>query len=544
MLSQYQSRRINRLARYTSLAIPLIKRHTPRMTTTSIDAFRRLPTRAAGCCLHVSSLPGDFGIGELGGAAHEFIDSLARMNIAVWQFLPTGPTAYGDSPYQSLSSFAGNEMLIDVAELLDSGLLAATEADALRDLPRDAVDFARLVPEKTTLLERAAKRFRSQADAEQQRAFDDFRTRYNGPWLHDYARFRVLKRRHGQQPWHSWPAPVAQRDDDALRAFDRDAASEIATIKVLQFLFAQQWQRLREHAAARGIVLFGDLPIYLALDSADVWANPELVRLDDDGTPTHVAGVPPDYFSKDGQLWGNPLYDWPVHEASGFRWWIARLRRTLELADIVRIDHFRGFEAYWSIPAGATTARDGEWLPAPGDAMFGALTEAIGELPIVAEDLGLITPEVEALRDRHGLPGMRVLQFDVAGDDFLVDNIAENCVCYTGTHDNDTALGWFSGGPPDKRDEAETQRIRNLALAATSGTPETIHTDLLDLALSSPARLAMAPLQDYLGLDSSARLNVPGTLSGNWRWRFRGDQLDSSFEASVAARVAAAGRGR
>ena len=480
---------------------------------------------------------------SLGGAALKFIDSLERMNIRVWQFLPTNPTAYGDSPYQSLSSFAGIEMLIDLAALIQDGLLTAAEADGLRDLPNDTVDFARLVPEKTVLLDTAAKRFLSHADTAQRSAFDDFCARYNDAWLHDYARFRALKRQHGEQPWHAWPAAVAQRDRNALIAFDGDAKSDIATFKVLQFLFAEQWRRLRAYAAERGIVLFGDLPIYLALDSADVWANRELVCLDDDGMPTHVAGVPPDYFSEDGQLWGNPLYDWAAHASSNYRWWINRLQRALELTDLVRIDHFRGFDAYWSIPAAALTARDGEWLPGPGDALFRALANAIGELPIVAEDLGLITPEVEALRDRHGLPGMRVLQFDVARADFVLENIAENSVCYTGTHDNDTTLGWFRGGPLDVRDDTETERIRNLALTATGGTPETIHTDLLDLALSSPARLAMAPLQDYLGLGSSSRLNVPGTLSGNWRWRVRSDQLDASFEAAVAARIAAAGRG-
>jgi 4-alpha-glucanotransferase len=327
-----------------------------------------------------------------------------------------------------------------------------------------------------------------------------------------------------------------------MQKLESSADARIADIKVIQFLFFEQWGRFRKYANDSGIYLFGDMPICIALDSADAWAHPEILRIDRDGRPDAVAGVPPDYFSEDGQLWGNPLYDWDAHERSHYRWWVERLAASAELADMVRIDHFRGFEAYWSVPADSDTARKGAWEPGPGDAIFDAMREALGNLPIVAENLGVITPEVESLRKRHRIPGMVVLQFEVADEDFDLLNVAPDNVCYTGTHDNDTTVGWFKGSPGDIRSDLEIKETRQAALQITGGTAETIHTDLIRAAFSTDARLAIAPLQDYLGLGSEARFNVPGTSSNNWRWRLQAPQLSPAVRGQVAALVEESGR--
>ena len=332
------------------------------------------------------------------------------------------------------------------------------------------------------------------------------------------------------------------RERDAIRELESTADIEIANIKVIQFLFHHQWQLLRKYANEHGVRLFGDMPIYIALDSADAWANPEILRIDADGRPDHVAGVPPDYFSEDGQLWGNPLHEWEIHAANGYRWWIARMRASVELSDIVRIDHFRGFESYWSVPAGSETARLGTWEPGPGDAIFDAMHAALGKLPIVAENLGVITPAVEALRDRHNIPGMVVLQFDVTDENFTLPGVPENSVCYTGTHDNDTTVGWFHGSPGDISSEDEIELTRQAALRLTGGTAATIHTDLIAAAFSTHAQIAIAPMQDYLGLGSDARINTPGTSSNNWRWRLDSSQLTAGVKQQIAAMVTGAGR--
>ena len=500
------------------------------------------PGRQAGVGLHVTSLPGRHGIGEMGAAALGFVDTLRRMRIGVWQFLPTGPTAYGDSPYQPLSTFAGNEMMIAVDGLLESGLLRPGEADALAALPQHTVDYGTLIPLKTALLQRAAGRFERVAGSALKSARDDFCERHDGAWLRDYARYRILKARHGERPWPEWEPRYVHREPGALADLEAKAGPAIDAIRTIQFLFHHQWQAFRRYANDRGIRLFGDMPIYIALDSADAWANRDLVQVDRDGRPEFVAGVPPDYFSADGQLWGNPLYAWDRHAATGYRWWIERLRASLELADVVRIDHFRGFEAYWSVPAEAETARDGTWVPGPGDGLFEAIRRELGELPIVAENLGVITPEVEALRERHRLPGMIVLQFAVADPAFALADVPGDCVCYTGTHDNDTTRGWFAGSPDDLRSPEEIERTRHAALAITGGTPETIHEDMIRAAFSTRAGLAIAPMQDYLGLGSEARLNTPGTSAGNWRWRLDTAGLTERFADHVATLVDAAGR--
>jgi 4-alpha-glucanotransferase len=499
--------------------------------------------RQAGVCLHITSLPGRYGIGEIGAEALRFVDAMRQMELGVWQFLPTGPTAYGDSPYQPLSTFAGNEMLIDVGGLVEHGLLRDSEADELAGLPAGSVDYGALIPQKNALLSIAASRFEAVADSRLKSAFDDFLEHNDSHWLHDYARFRILKSRHGERPWPQWQPQFVHRESKALRALEAEAGYGIEAIKIVQFLFHCQWRQLRDYANASGVRLFGDMPICIALDSSDAWANREILQIDRDGQPDCVAGVPPDYFSEDGQLWGNPLYAWEAHAASGYRWWIERLQASAELADIVRIDHFRGFEAYWAVPAAATTAREGAWIEGPGDAIFEALRDAFGQLPIVAEDLGVITPAVEALRDRHRIPGMVVLQFDAADENFDLARVPANSVCYTGTHDNDTTVGWFRGSPGDIRSREEIMRTREAVLRLTNGTPETIHTDLVRAAFSTPARLAMAPMQDYLGLGSEARINVPGTSRNNWRWRVRSEQLDAAFFDGVARMVCDSGRG-
>jgi 4-alpha-glucanotransferase len=496
----------------------------------------------AGVCLHIASLPGAFGIGEIGAAARLFVDTMAAMRLRVWQFLPLGPTAYGDSPYQPLSTFAGNELLIDVAALLDASLLSANEVRDLRALPRAHVEYGTLIPKKNTLLRLAASRFERRADAPTRAALEHFVEMHDRAWLHDYALFRILKSGHNERPWMDWEPEYVHREARGLARIERQRAADIRAIKILQFLFDRQWRELRDYAHASGITLFGDMPICIAFDSADAWANRDILRVDLDGHPDFVAGVPPDYFCEDGQLWGNPLYDWAKHAGNGYAWWIQRLRATAEMADIVRLDHFRGFEAYWAVPAGATNARSGSWLPGPGDSLFDALQRALGHLPIVAEDLGVITKDVEALRNRHAIPGMRVLQFDVDVEGFELADVDANAVCYTGTHDNDTTLGWFRGSPDEIRTPAAIAAGRAAALRITGGTPETIHHDMIRAAFATEARIAIAPMQDYLGLGSEARINTPGTSHGNWRWRVEESQLDAALLATVAGMVSDAGR--
>ena len=498
--------------------------------------------RRAGVCLHIASLPGAYGIGEIGPDARRFVDTMRHMQLGVWQFLPTGPTAYGDSPYQPLSTFAGNENLISIAELLESGLLEEHEVEELRSLPDSHVDYGKLIPLKSRVLDIAARRFHYHASDELRRRYFDFVEANDAAWLHDYAIFRILKTRHGERPWPEWRPEFVRRDAEALEAFEASANGDVRTVKTIQFFFHDQWRQLRDYAHQRDVLLFGDMPICIALDSSDAWANRDILCIDDDGRPDHVAGVPPDYFSEDGQLWGNPLYDWDKHAADGYSWWVDRLRASSELSDMVRIDHFRGFESYWSVPSDAETARDGEWEPGPGDAIFDAMKDALGSLPIVAEDLGVITPEVEGLRDRHQIPGMRVLQFDVCDEDFKLADVEENSVCYTGTHDNDTTIGWFHGSPDDIREPDEIRAAQEAALAITGGKAETIHLDMIRAALSTRAQIAIAPMQDFLGLGSEARLNTPGKPGGNWRWRVLVSQLSPEVCDNVATMVRKSGR--
>jgi 4-alpha-glucanotransferase len=499
-------------------------------------------TRRAGVILHMTSLPGPYGIGEIGSRAEAFVDRLVDMQISVWQFLPTGPTAFGDSPYQPLSTIAGNELLIDIDNLIALHLLHDDEVSELELLPQEFVDYDALIPIKNRLLGLAASRFVDSSDADLHAEFAVFLERNDSRWLHNYAVFRVLKSLHDERPWPEWRAEFKNRETAALRGVEETESDSILAIKALQFLFFRQWFALHEYARARGVMLFGDLPIYIALDSADAWANRDILMLDEDGRPKAVAGVPPDYFSEDGQLWGNPLYDWAQHEADGYSWWIARLRASLALADLIRIDHFRGFESYWSVPVDAVTARDGAWEQGPGDAIFDAIRAAMGTLPIIAEDLGVITPEVAALRSRQHLSGMRVLQFEVCNAEFDLAGISEISVCYTGTHDNDTIVGWFLGSADETRSQHEISEMQRSVLRFTGGTSETVHTDMINAAFSTAAHLAIAPMQDYLGLGTEARMNTPGVAGGNWRWRVMDTQLTPQFCDTVASMVIASER--
>ena len=497
--------------------------------------------RRSGVLMHISSLPGEHGIGDIGDSARAFVDALADMDIGVWQFLPLGPTAYGDSPYQPLSAFAGNANLICLNQLVELGLLHEAELEPLTELPRDTCDYGRLIPAKRSLLRRAAERLRERSGGALMAEYEEFLHAHRN-WVEDYALFRVLKTLHGERPWPEWGKAYVRRDAWALQRVRDEHRDAIETTQVTQFLFDRQWRELRLYAVERGIALFGDIPIYIALDSADAWTNREMLQIDGDGVPSAVAGVPPDYFSADGQLWGNPLYDWDYHARTGFRWWIERMQHIGRQTDIVRIDHFRGFESFWSVPYGESTAKNGEWLPGPGDALFKALRDALGDLPIVAEDLGVITPEVDALRLGQGLPGMVVLQFEVGDPDFEFDSIAENSVCYTGTHDNDTTIGWFNGAGDDTRTPEEVRAAQAAVLKLTGGSAETVHTDMIRLAFTSPSVLAVAPMQDFLGLGSGARLNRPGTTRDNWRWRMTEGALDGALADRIRRMVGDASR--
>ena len=490
--------------------------------------------KTAGIGMHFSSLSGSHGIGDIGDSAHAFVNKLSSMKIGTWQFLPTGPTAYGDSPYQPLSAFAGNELLIGLDSLLRQGLLTSAETDVLTGFSSASVDYGNLIPKKYALLYQAASRFTAQASIELRTAFDDFLHLNDEGWLADYAIYRILKSQHSERPWPEWDPAYVHREPTAMRKVMDCQRGAIDNIKVIQFLFDRQWRSLKRHARENQVSLFGDMPIYIALDSSDAWAHPEILLINEDGQPSQVAGVPPDYFSADGQLWGNPIYDWGYHETSGFEWWIDRMHHAANQSDMVRIDHFRGLESYWSVQFGAETAREGEWLPGPRDGLFNAMQGALGSLPIVAEDLGVITPEVDGLRHRHNIPGMKVLQFEVGDPTFNPADIDDHCVCYTGTHDNDTTVGWFNAGGEDTRSDDEVLHNQQNAIKVTNGKAETIHLDMIRLAFESKARLAIAPMQDLLGLGSEARLNIPGTTSNNWRWRVIDEQLSPAFCESVA----------
>ncbi|HTM56120.1 MAG TPA: 4-alpha-glucanotransferase [Pirellulales bacterium] len=475
---------------------------------------------ASGVLLHVTSLPSRYGIGDVGPAAFAWIDRLAAAGQAWWQLLPVGPTGFGHSPYQALSSFAANPLVISPDRLIEDGLLEASDC-AGTTFPAEQVDFEQVIPFKAKILTRAYENFRAGARPDLQDAFRQF--------CHDKAElqaapalFMALRAKYPGAHFSQWPHELARREPAAIARAKRDLADAIDEFLFGQFTLFRHWTTLKQYANERGVRLLGDLPIFVSPDSSDVWANPRWFLLDEQSRPTVVAGVPPDYFSADGQLWGNPIYDWDALKQTGYQWWIDRLRARLDLLDAIRIDHFRAFEAAWHIPAAAPTAASGHWVAGPGADFFDKLRVALGGLPLLAEDLGVITPAVTALRDQFQLPGMRVLQFAFNGDPnnpHLPHHCVHNGVVYTGTHDNDTTLGWYQSAA-----EHERQNLWNY-LQRSPGEPREAVWEMIRLALSCEAALAIVPLQDVLGLGSSARMNIPGRADGQWRWRCTAEAL-------------------
>jgi 4-alpha-glucanotransferase len=501
---------------------------------------RPADVRSSGVLLHPTSLPGRFGIGDLGRCAIEFLDFLAAAGQRLWQVLPLGPTGYGDSPYQCLSAFAGNPLLISLDSLIDEGLLSDSDAAARHRLEGDRhhrgfedgdVDFPAVLAHRQAIWPRVLDRFDASAPASARARFDAF-CRDHAAWLDDFALYMAVKAAHDHVAWTRWEPEIAERDPAAVMSWSLRFRRDIRLHKLTQYLFFEQWRHIRAACHARSIAIMGDLPIFVAHDSADVWARRELFRLEADGRPTVVAGVPPDYFSATGQLWGNPHYRWDVLERTGFAWWIERFRALLGFVDRVRLDHFRGFEASWEIPGGAATAATGAWVKGPGAALFDHVRSALAleQLPFVAENLGVITPEVEALRERLGLPGMAILQFafgtDPQAPDFKPHNYPRERVVYTGTHDNDTTVGWWTGGSGHStRSEREIADERAYARLYLGTDGSEIHWDFVRAAMGSVAQTAIVPAQDLLGLGTDARMNEPGTLGGNWRWRLLPHQL-------------------
>jgi 4-alpha-glucanotransferase len=489
---------------------------------TNIPPFP-LEYRASGLLLHVTSLPSSHGIGDLGSSAFSWIDRLHDAGQRWWQALPLGPTGYGNSPYQSMSSFAGNALLISPGSLISDGLIQASDAQSHFSV--DAVDYGSVIPFKRRLLETAWANFKAgeRTNRDLAPAYDEFCAKHTN-WLEDYALFRTLKEKYLGAYYLEWPAELVQRRPSALAEARRELATQIDQVRFAQFLLFRQADQLREHSHAKGVSLIGDLPFFVSPASSDVWADPELFLLDEQQRPRFVAGVPPDYFSAQGQLWGNPVYNWDALRSTGYRWCIDRLRALLDHVDVIRLDHFRGFAAAWHFPAGAQTAQSGQWVAGPGASFFQAVQTELGRLPFIAEDLGMITADVQALRDQFRLPGMRVLQFAFDGhadNPYLPHNFVHNTVAYTGTHDNATTRQWYEELPDYQR-----QNFWGY-LKRSPGTSADAAPELMRLAWSSPAALAIAPLQDLLNLGSEARMNVPGRADGNWRWRAREDMLSS-----------------
>ncbi len=483
--------------------------------------------RCSGILLHITSLPGRFGIGDLGDCAHEFADFLSASGQKLWQVLPLNPTGYGDSPYQCFSAFAGNPLLLSLERLCDAGVLNPSDLAPAPRFPEGSVHYEAVINFKLGVLRRAAQAFLADSASSERTAFETF-CQNERSWLDDYALFTAIKEENGLLMWTRWSAELRRRDPEFLRECSRRLAGKIEAVKYWQFEFFRQWSSLKGYCQERNIRMMGDAPIYVAHDSADVWARPELFHLDEQGTPVMVSGVPPDYFSATGQLWGNPIYRWDLMAADGYKWWIARFRAVLSLFDLVRLDHFRGFEAYWEVAGDEKTAINGRWVKGPGEDFLSRLQQEFGDLPIVAENLGVITPEVERLRHQFRLPGMSLLQFafgnDPQGPSFRPHNYSRDLVAYTGGHDNDTTVGWWqsSGAADSTRTAEDVRKEHDFARAYLDLKDDTqIHWAMIRAVMASVADLAIVPLQDVLGLGTEARMNLPGTLSGNWRWRCR-----------------------
>lgn len=477
-------------------------------------------TRSSGILLHISSLPGKYGIGTMGEDAFEFIDFLKESKQKIWQILPIGPTGYGNSPYQSFSSFAGSALLIDEKQLVEESLLLESELEPLLHFSEVKVEYEKIAPVKNKLLLKAYRRFLDH--------FIHFKEEYynflgeHSWWLDDYALFQSLKEQDEDLPWNDWGTSLKNRDNHAIELAHHEHADTVNFHRFVQFIFFKQWFALKRYANEQGVQLVGDLPLYVSLDSSDVWGNQDIFLLDDDGNPTLVGGVPPDYFSETGQLWGCPVFDWNRLAERHYDWWVARVHFCLNLFDLIRIDHFRGLESFWAVPADEETAIKGSWLPAKGRELLWLLESQIGKLPVIAEDLGTITPEVEELRDEFQLPGMKVLHFAFSSDatnEHLPHNFTGRTVVYTGTHDNDTTVGWLHESSP-----LERKNLKKYFPIHMRKMPEKI----IELAWASVAELAIMPMQDVLRLDSRGRMNIPGTAAGNWEWRFQWSQLKRS----------------
>lgn len=494
--------------------------------------------RSSGILLHLTSLPGRFGIGDFGNEAYTFIDFLADTGQRLWQILPLGPADSYNSPYKSSSVFAGNPLLISLEKLAEQGLLQSSDLENYPELPRYTVDYNAVIKYKMPLIKKSFTVFDRKDDMINLRSFADFCSQ-NSSWLDTYALFMALKEVNEYTPWNYWSEEIKKRTRKTVEYWTKELNHEIRFQKYIQFQFYIQWHGITEYCHERGIKIIGDLPIFVALDSAEVWSHPELFKLDNNGAPTVVAGVPPDYFSQTGQLWGNPLYNWDIVKSNNYRWWTERIKFACNQLDIIRLDHFRGFEKNWEIPAGESTAINGRWVPGPGAELFELIEKELGILPFIAEDLGVITPEVIALRDKFEFPGMKVLQFafgnDPLADEYKPHNYVPNCCVYTGTHDNNTTIGWFKENEDETttrtKQEREEERKRALDYLGTDGSE--INWDFIRAALKSPANTALIPLQDVLGSGSEARMNRPGILKGNWRWRFTFNMLTDEIKLKL-----------
>jgi len=480
-------------------------------------------------------------VGDFGPEAYRFVDFLRSAGQKLWQVLPLNPTGYADSPFQCFSASAGNPLLISLAHLADQGLLKRDDLRAVPNFPLETVDYGSVIRFKMPLLQRAAKNFFVGGSGDDRRGFEDF-CRVNAAWLDDFALFMAVKEAHDLAAWTSWPSDIAARQPEAMKRWSDKLATSIAAHKFFQYEFFQQWQALRAYGIERNIRIIGDIPIYVAHDSADVWSNRQFFLLDARNQSTKIAGVPPDYFSATGQCWGNPIYNWALLKQTGYRWWIERLRSALRLYDFVRIDHFRGFEAYWEVPGGETTAINGSWVKGPGAGLFSVLRKELGDLPIIAENLGVITAEVEAIRHEFGFPGMAILQFAFGNDPqaptFKPHNYGRDLVAYTGTHDNDTVAGWWaSSGGDSTRTPEDVAKEHAHARAYIGFKDEPIHWVLIRGVMSSVSNTAIAPMQDILGLGSVARMNLPGTSSGNWKWRMKPGAATEEIAAQLREMV-------
>jgi len=494
-----------------------------------------LTNRSSGILLHPTSLPGAFGAGDFGTDAYKFVDWLAGTGQTCWQILPMGEIGPGNSPYMSRSAFAGNILMIDLAELASQGWLIRDDLVPDPLFRTDRVDFVRVQPFRVERLHRAAKSFFASRPDKMRRSYDEFCIA-ESEWLSDYALFMTLAEHEKWREWCYWPKELAHRNPLALHNFEKAYADEVNFWKFCQWTFDRQWSKLKQFANGRGVRIIGDVPIFVAYQSADVWAHQKLFELDEDGRPSVVAGVPPDYFSETGQLWGNPLYRWDVHKETHYMWWIARLRHALRQTDLVRIDHFRGFAAYWEVPSDAPNAITGKWAQGPGEKLFAAFEKSFPALPVIAEDLGLITPDVVVLRDQFNLPGMRVLQFAFGDGDinhFLPHHYIPNAVAYTGTHDNDTTLGWWKTAPA---------HVKSFAQQYLQTDGSAINWVMMRALSKSAANMVIFPMQDVLDLTGECRMNFPGHPDGNWEWRFSWDQLQESHTSALAQMTAEHGR--